>query len=91
MQGGIQSKKLERDMTPRDAVVSFQCYPPDLVQVSEATFEGGIVCHERVQRHSDAVAEMEEKYIFFAKQADVARKRVMNGHSCVFNVYFREP
>jgi hypothetical protein len=34
---------------------------------------------------------MEQKYIFFAKQADVARKRVMHGHSCVFNVYFREP
>jgi hypothetical protein len=91
MHSGIQSRKLERDMTPRDAVVSFQCFPPDLVQVSEMTFEGGTVRHERVRRHSDAVDQMEEKYIFFAKQADLARKRVMNGDSCMFNVYFREP
>jgi len=91
MHGGIQTRKLERDMTPRDAVISFQCIPPDLVQVSEMTFEGEIVRHQRMHRHADAVAEMEQKYIFFAKQADVARKRVMHGHSCVFNVYFREP
>ena len=91
MQGGIQSKKLERDMTPRDAVVSFQCFPPDLVQVSEMTFEGGIVRHERVRRHSDAVDQMEEKYIFFAKQASIAKKQVRFGRSCVFSVYRREP
>jgi hypothetical protein len=91
MHGGIQSRKLQRDMTPRDAVVSFQCFPPNLVQVSEKTCEGGIVRHEPVQRHSATVGEMEEKRIFFATQTDVARKRVMNGQSCAFNVYFREP
>jgi hypothetical protein len=31
------------------------------------------------------------KYMFYAKQADSARKSIMHGHSCWFNVYFREP
>jgi hypothetical protein len=37
------------------------------------------------------VAELEERYIFFAKQADIARRKLRLGHSCVFNVYRREP
>ena len=37
----------------------------------------------------DVVTAIEEKYIFFAQKADIARKEVMPGHSCVFNVYFR--
>jgi hypothetical protein len=37
------------------------------------------------------VTELEDKYIFFAKQADIARRELRIGHSCVFNVYFREP
>jgi hypothetical protein len=37
------------------------------------------------------VTEIEERYIFFAKQADIAREQVSLGHSCAFNVYFREP
>lgn len=91
MQCGIETRKLERDMKPRDAVISFQCFAPDLVRVSETTAAGGSIHHQEVQRHPGAVTEMEEKYMFFAKQADVARKQVMNGQSCVFNVYFREP
>jgi hypothetical protein len=90
MQGGIKSNKLQSDMNPRDAVISFQCFSPDLVQVSE-TIDGESILHEEVQRHPDVVAEIEERYIFFANQADAARSQVMRGHSCLFNVYFREP
>jgi hypothetical protein len=52
---------------------------------------GGSIHHQKVQRNPDVVTAMEEKYIFFAREADIARKEVMRGHSCVFNVYFREP
>jgi hypothetical protein len=90
MQGGIQFNKLQSDMTPRDAVISFQCFSPDLVQVSEM-IDGESIHHKEVQRHPDVVAEIEERYIFFANQADAARSQVMRGRSCLFNVYFREP
>jgi hypothetical protein len=90
MQGGMQSNKLRRDMKPRDAVISFQCSPPNVVQVIEM-IDGERIHHQEVQRQTDAVTELEEKYIFFAKQADSARRQIRRGHSCVFNVYFREP
>jgi hypothetical protein len=77
-------------MKPRDAVITFQCFPPDSVQVSE-TIDGLNIHHQQVQRHPDVVTEIENRYIFFAEQADVARKQIMRGRSCVFNVYFREP
>jgi hypothetical protein len=91
MQGGIESKKLQRDMKPRDAVLSFECFSPDMVQVSETTVLGGSVHHRETQRHPNTVTQMEEKYMFFANQADLARRQVMHGHSCKFSVYFREP
>ena len=90
MQGSIEFNKLQRDMTTRDAVISFQCSSPDFVQVSEM-IDGECLHHHEVQRHPDVVAEIEERYIFFANQADAARSQVMRGRSCVFNVYFREP
>ena len=90
MQGSIEFNKLQRDMTPRDAVISFQCSSPDFVQVSE-TIDGESVHHREVQRHPNVVTEIEERYMFFAEQADAARSQVMRGHSCVFNVYFRQP
>jgi hypothetical protein len=77
-------------MKPRDAVISFRCLSPDFVRVSE-TIDGESINHEQVQRHPNVVAEMEKKYIFFANQADIAIRQVMQGRSCVFNVYFREP
>ena len=88
--GSAEFNKLQRDMTPRDAVISFQCSLPDFVQVSEM-INGETLHHPDVQRHPDVVAELEERYIFFAEQADAAKSQVMRGHSCVFNVYFREP
>jgi hypothetical protein len=90
MQGGMQSKKRQRDMKPLDAVISFQCSAPNLVQVSELV-DGERVHHQEVERHADVVTKLEAKYIFFAEQADSARRQVRRGHSCVFNVYFREP
>jgi hypothetical protein len=86
----MESNKLQRDMTPRDAVVSFQCSRPHYVQVSEMIGCESIH-HLEVQRHVDVVTEIEERYIFFANQANMARRRVSHGQSCVFNVYFRQP
>jgi hypothetical protein len=90
MQGSMESNKLQRNMTPRDAVVSFRCSPPDFVQVRE-TIDGESFLHLEVQRHPDVVTEVEARYIFFAKQADIARDQVKRGRSCAFNVYFRQP
>ncbi len=79
-----------RDMQPRDAIVSFQCTAPDLVQVSETIgFEH--IQHQEVHRNLQVVDQMEAKYIFYADHAATARKEIMRGHSCAFNVYFREP
>jgi hypothetical protein len=77
-------------MKTRDAVISFQCLPPDLLQVIE-TVDGSDFRHERVMRDSDVVTEMEKKYMFFAEQAAIARKQIKRGRSCAFNVYYREP
>jgi hypothetical protein len=77
-------------MELRDAVIGFQFTPPDLVQVSEMV-DGESIHHEEVQRDPNVVTEIEERYIFFAKQADLARGQIRLSHSCAFNVYFREP
>jgi 3-hydroxyacyl-CoA dehydrogenase len=77
-------------MKPRDAVLTFQCFSPDLVQVIEM-IDGRKTHHQEVKRHPDVVTEMEKKYMFFGEQADIARKQIMRNQSCVFNVYFREP
>jgi 3-hydroxyacyl-CoA dehydrogenase len=77
-------------MKPRDAVLTFQCFPPDLIQVIEM-IDGRETHHQEVQRHPDVVTEMEKKYMFFGEQADIARKQIMRSRSCIFNVYFREP
>lgn len=46
----MQSNKLQHDMKPRDAVISFQCSAPNLVQVSEVV-DGERVHHQEVERH----------------------------------------
>jgi hypothetical protein len=89
MQGGMVSNRLQRDMTPRDAVITFQCLPPDFVRVIEA-IGGESIRHEEVERHPDVMTRLEVRYMFFANQADKARRSLRLGHSCVFNVYFRE-
>jgi hypothetical protein len=90
MQGGMVSNKLQRDMNPRDAVITFQCLPPHFVRVIEM-IDGESIQHREVQRDPSVVTALEAKYIFFAKQADLARRKLRLGHSCAFNVYFREP
>jgi hypothetical protein len=77
-------------MKPRDAVLTFQCFSPDLVQVIEM-IDNRKTHHQEVQRHPDVVTQMEKKYMFFGDEADIARKDIMRNRSCVFNVYFREP
>jgi hypothetical protein len=49
----------------RDAVISFACLSPDLVQVCEVV-DGECLQSQPVQRHSDVVTKLEERYIFFA-------------------------
>lgn len=75
---------------PRDAVIKFQCDSPNAVNIGVLT-EGIYVDHGTFERHGDVVTLMEEKYMFFADQADIARQRIARGVSCDFNVYFREP
>ncbi len=77
-------------MKPRDALISFQCSLPDLVEVSEMIY-GESIHTQMLQRHPDVVAKMETKYMFFADEAETAKKLVTSGHSCSFTVYFREP
>jgi hypothetical protein len=44
---------------------------------------GGESIHdEEVQRNPDVVTQIEERYMFFAKQADVAREQVSLGRLC---------
>jgi hypothetical protein len=90
MQGGMVSNRLQRDMNPRDAVITFQFLSPDAVRVIEM-IAGESIRHRDIQWCPDVVAELEERYIFFAKQADAARRKLRLGQSAVFNVYFREP
>jgi hypothetical protein len=77
-------------MKLRDAVIRFECLSPDLVQVTE-TIDGERLLHEEVQRYTDVVTQLEQRYIFFANEADVARRLVRRGRSCTLSVYFREP
>jgi len=76
-------------MSPRDAVIRFQCSSTDLVLVTELV-SGERIRHQEVPRDFDIVTEVEERYIFFAKQAELARRNLRLGHTCAFNVYFRE-
>ena len=90
MQGRREFNRLQHDMKPRDAVISFQCASPGILQVTEM-IDGERIHHREFPLDPGIVTEIEERYIFFAKQADIAREQVGLGHSCQFNVYFREP
>jgi hypothetical protein len=90
MQGSRVFKRLQHDMKPRDAVIRFQCSSSGILQITEM-IDGERIHRREVQQDTDVVTEIEERYMFFAKQADIAREQVGLGHSCQFNVYFREP
>jgi hypothetical protein len=77
-------------MQPRDAVISFQCFSPGILQVA-AMIDGECIHHREVPRDPNVVTEIEERYMFFAERADIAREQIGLGHACRFNVYFREP
>jgi hypothetical protein len=90
MQGSREFNRLQHDMKQRDAVISFNCSSPDFVRVSEM-IDGKSIRRQEVQQDPDVVTEIEERYIFFAKQGDAARRQVRLGQSCAFSVYRREP
>ena len=90
MQGSHEFNRLQRDMKCRDAVISFNCSDHGFVQVTE-TIGGESIQHDEVQQDLHVVNEIEQRYIFFANQADSARQQIKLGHSCEFSVYFREP
>jgi hypothetical protein len=73
----------------RDAVISFECVSGS-VKVVESVGGDSIQSSIALQE-LDVVRELEEKYIFFADEAAIARKLIRRGHSCVLSVYFREP
>ncbi len=90
IRGSKEFNRLQGDMKARDAVISFLCSSPNIVHVSEI-IDGESRHHHSDQQFPDVVSEVEERYMFFAKQADIAREQIKLGHSCRFNVYFREP
>jgi hypothetical protein len=73
----------------RDAVISFEC-DSGAVKVVE-TIEGEKIRSRVAPTERDVVSELEKKYIFFADEAEIARKLIRRGRSCVLSVYFREP
>jgi hypothetical protein len=76
-------------MKARDALIKFECYPGS-VKVIE-TVNGTILQRWTTLQELDVVSELEEKYIFFGDEAEIARKLIQRGRSCVLSVYFREP
>jgi hypothetical protein len=75
-------------MEERDAVISFECISGS-VKVIETVGED--IQSRTTLQELDVVSELEEKYIFFADEADIGRKLIVRGRSCVLSVYFREP
>ena len=73
----------------RDAVISFECASGS-VKVVESV-NGDNIQSKIALQELDVVLELEAKYIFFADEAEIARKLIRRGKSCVLSVYFREP
>jgi hypothetical protein len=73
----------------RDVAIHFEPLSQDCVQVAE-TIDGEAVCRRILPRDPGIVTELEKKYIFFADEANIARKLVMHGHSFDLSVYFRQ-
>ena len=58
---------------------------------SHGGLAGGDIQSRTTLQEFDVVTELEKKYIFFGDEADIARKLIVRGRSCVLSVYFREP
>ena len=70
-------------------MINFQCSGGS-VKVVE-TVDGESIRSQVTLQGLDVVAELEERYIFFADEADIARKLIRRGRSGILSVYFREP
>jgi hypothetical protein len=73
----------------RDVTIHFECVSRDCVRVAE-TVDGNPVSHRILPRDPEIVTELEKKYMFFADEADIARKLVQRGRSFDLSVYFRQ-
>jgi len=62
-------------MQPRNAVISFQCSSPGILQVTEM-IGGKCIHHREVPRDPDVVAEIQERYMFFSEPTNIARDRL---------------
>jgi hypothetical protein len=59
----------------RDALINFQCVHPNAVNIGVIT-DGVNIYHGTFERHVDVVTLMEQKYMFFGDQADIARQKI---------------
>jgi hypothetical protein len=81
---------MKRINRPLDAEIRFHFGSWNAVEVNEVRSDGGRLTR-KFPRGSDVVAELEKRYMFFANEADHARKMIAAGRSCVFYVSLREP
>lgn len=76
-------------MKERDVAIHIECLSNGRVHVAE-TIRGEEVCGQTLPRDPEIVTELEKKYIFFADEAETARKLVQRGHSFDLSVYVRQ-
>jgi hypothetical protein len=81
---------MKRITRPLDAEIRFHFGSRDVVEVNEVRNDGARLT-QKVPRSSDIVTELEKRYMFFANEADHARKMIAAGRPCVFYVSLREP
>jgi hypothetical protein len=62
----------------------------DLIEVAEAQLNGPKLVRT-VANDTDVVADLEQRYIFFANEAKHARYMIAQRLNCVFYVLLREP
>jgi len=85
------SKNSPRHKKPLDATLRFQQCSPTSIRVSETLVANGITQRHDFHMGPELMAELEKRYIFYADEADVARKLLARGETCTFEVYLREP
>jgi hypothetical protein len=73
----------------RDVTIYFDFLSQDRVRVSEM-IDGEAVSCRVLPCDPEIVTLLEEKYIFFADEADLARKFIQRGRSFDLSVYFRQ-
>jgi hypothetical protein len=83
------AKPSSRTFKPLDATIRFQFCGPQSVEILEIL--GGHIRERSTVAAADAVSEVENKYIFYGEEAELARDLIRMGKPCSFNVYKREP